>query len=112
MIVLNKNSIHSVISNKIDDFWKHYKKVEFFIWKRVSKDGFNEKLRSVLAANYMQFSAVLTEKDYLVIYLTFKNDILIPLKIQKSDCASHEYMKNGNIVPLVVKVFGFPKPFL
>ncbi|WP_305036368.1 hypothetical protein [Lactobacillus taiwanensis] len=112
MIVLNKSSIHSVTSSKVDDFWKHYKKVEFFIWERISKDGFNENLRTVLAANYMQLSIVLTEKDFLVIYLTFKNDILIPLKIQKSDSASHEYMKNGNIVPLAIKVFGFPKPFL
>lgn len=37
MIVLNKNSIHSVTSNKIDDFWKHYKKVEFLFGKEFQK---------------------------------------------------------------------------
>lgn len=109
---MNKNSIHSVISSKVEDFWKSYRDIEFFVWKNISKVGFAEELKSVVLKNHMQLSIVLTEKDYLIVYLVFKDEILLPLKIQKFDQAGKKYLKSGDIVPIMIKIFGFPKPFL
>ena len=112
MIVLNKNSIHSVISSKVEDFWKSYRDIEFFVWKNISKVGFDKELKSVVIKNHMHLSIVVTEKDYLIVYLIFKDEILLPLKIQKFDRACKEYLKSGDVVPTMIKIFGFPKPFL
>lgn len=111
MIVFNKNSICSTNYKGIEDFWTSYKHVELFVWKNISKVGFDAKLKTMIAENHMQLSVVLTDNEYLIVYFLFKNDILIPLKIKKSDCACQKYLQNGNVVPIATKIYGYPKPF-
>ncbi|MRM99233.1 MULTISPECIES: hypothetical protein [Lactobacillus] len=89
MIVFDKNSIYSTNYKGIEDFWISYKQVELFVWKNISKVGFDAKLKTMIAKNHMQLSVVLTDNEYLIVYFLFKNDILIPLKIKKS-----EHVKN------------------
>ncbi len=68
---------------------------------------------SICSTNYKGIEDFWTSYKHveLIVYFLFKNDILIPLKIKKSDYACQEYLQNGNVVPIATKIYGYPKPF-